>query len=72
MLRFPFKKRLFQTLAKKPEFVMLHCRFEKRVSNVQQRWRYETLGISESRTYQPIETLQASDALGIPLNPNVL
>jgi len=31
--------------------------------------RYETLGISELRTYQPIRTLQASDALGIPLNP---
>ena len=31
--------------------------------------RYETLGISELRNYQPIRTLPASDALGIPLKP---
>jgi len=31
--------------------------------------RYETLGISELRLYQPIRPLQARDALGTPLNP---
>ena len=34
--------------------------------------RYETLGISELRTYQPISTLPASDASGKPITPNVL
>jgi hypothetical protein len=32
-------------------------------------WRYETLGSSELRTYQPIRTLPASDALALPLKP---
>jgi hypothetical protein len=32
-------------------------------------WRYETLGISVLRTYQPIRTLPGSNALGKPLKP---
>ena len=34
-----------------------------------ERPRYETLGSSCTRTYPPIKTLQASNALCIPMNP---
>ena len=33
------------------------------------RWRYEMLGISWKLHFQPIESLPAGDALGLPINP---